>query len=124
MGKWQYGSISETRLTAILRIPVLLVLLHSSAYAATIDTKDFQQLIMQAETIPLLLEEKVLTKHQIPNPHWHKDACLACHVGEPDEKESTLKVESDGSCFFCHSEAEHASIHPVNLSPGKEMLSH
>ena len=78
---------------------------------------------MQAETIPLLLEEKVLTKHQIPNPHWHKDACLACHVGEPDEKESTLKVESDGSCFFCHSEAEHASIHPVNLSPGKEMLA-
>jgi hypothetical protein len=123
LGKWQYGSISETRLTAILRIPVLLVLLYHSGYAATTDARDFQQLIMQAETIPLLLEKKVLTKHQIPNPHWHKDACLACHVDEPDEKGSPLKAESDGTCFFCHSEKDHAPIHPVNLVPGKEMLA-
>lgn len=107
----------------MLRIPVLLMLFHSIGYAATVDTRDFQQLIMQAETIPLLIENKVLTKYQIPNPHWNKDACLACHVNEPDENGSPLKAELDGSCLFCHSEADHAPIHPVKLKPGKKMLA-
>lgn len=106
----------------MLHIPVLL-LLPAIGYAATVDTRDFQRLIMQAETIPLLLEDKVLTKQQIPNPHWRKDGCLACHVDEPDENGSPLKADSDGSCYFCHNEADHAPIHPVNLVAGKEMLA-
>ena len=107
----------------MIQIAVFLVLQHSTGYAATVESRDFKQLIMQAETIPLLLKEKVLTKYQIPNPHWRKDACLACHVNEPDENGSPLKADSDGSCYFCHSEADHAPIHPVNLVAGKQMLA-
>ena len=109
--------------TLVLYLPVLAALLHSVGNAAVPDTGNYQQLIMQAETIPKLIEDKLLTKFEIPNPHWNKDACLACHVGEPDGPASPLKALSDGSCFFCHSEANHVDIHPVNLAPGEKMLA-
>lgn len=123
MRLWHYGSALAYLLSTVLQILVLLVLQQSLGYAATVDTRDYQQLIMQAETIPGLIEDKELTKSQIPNPHWHKDACLACHVGEPDGAASPLKAQSDGSCLFCHSEESHVSIHPVDLAPGKKMLA-
>ena len=102
---------------------VMAVLLQSVGNAATPDPGNYKQLIMQAETIPKLIEDKVLTKFEIPNPHWRKDACLACHVGEPDGPAPPLKALADGSCFFCHSEVNHVDIHPVNLAPGKKMLA-
>jgi len=101
----------------------MAVLLQSVGNAATPDPGNYKQLIMQAETIPKLIEDKVLTKFEIPNPHWRKDACLACHVSEPDGPASPLKAPSDSSCFFCHSEANHVDIHPVNLAPGEKMLA-
>ena len=107
----------------VFYLPVMAVLLLSVGNAATPDPGNKQQLIMQAETIPKLIEDKVLKKIEIPNPHWQKNACLACHVGEPDGQESPLKVQSDASCYFCHSETSHADIHPVNLTPGKKMLA-
>ena len=109
--------------TLVLYLPVVAVLLHSVGNAATPDPGNYQQLIMQAEAIPKLIEDKLLTKFEIPNPHWNKDACLACHVGEPDGPGSLLKAPSDASCFFCHSESSHVDIHPVNLAPGKKMLA-
>ncbi len=123
MGIWHYGSALVYWLVATLRVSILLVLSLSIGYAATVESRDYQQLIMQAETIPTLIEDKVLTKFQIPNPHWRKDGCLACHVSEPDGAASPLKASSDGSCYFCHSAEDHVAIHPVNLAPGKKMLA-
>ena len=119
----RYGSVLVYWFATTFHIFLIVVLQQSAGYAATSDTEDFLRLIRQAETIPILIEEKVITKFQIPNPHWRKDGCLACHVDEPDETGSPLKSPSDGSCFFCHNEEDHTSIHPVNLVPGKKMLA-
>ena len=121
---WHYGTGVVYLLgTAVLYIPVLAALLQSVAYADTPEPGNDQQLIRQAETIPDLIEGKVLAKSQIPNPHWRKDACLACHVSEPGEGGSPLKAQTDGTCFYCHSIEDHTVIHPVNLAPGKKMLA-
>ena len=65
-------------------LPIMAVMLQSVGNAATPDPGNKQQLILQAEKIPKMIEDKVLSKFDIPNPHWQKDACLACHVGKPD----------------------------------------
>ena len=109
-------------LGTVLQIIILVVLQQSYGHAATPDAGDRQQLIMQAEAIPQMIKDKVLTKFQIPNPHWQKDACQACHVGEPDEVKSPLKMPSDDNCYFCHSEEDHVSVHPASLIVENEML--
>ena len=109
--------------TAVLYLSVLAVLLPALVYAETPESGNYQRLIKQAETIPDMIKDKVLAKSQIPNPHWRKDACQACHASNPDGGMSPLKAQTDRTCYFCHREEDHAITHPVNLAPGKKMLA-
>ena len=106
-----------------LIIAILLGLLHSVSYAGMPEVGNSQQLFSQVEAIPGMIEGRVLEKSQIPNPHWRKDACLACHVSKPDGDSSPLKARADHTCFYCHRAEDHVFIHPVNLTPGKKMLA-
>jgi len=121
---WRYSIRVVYLLTVVVfYIPVMVVLLQPVAYAEAPAPGNDQQLTRQAEKIPGMIEDKVLEKSQIPNPHWRKDSCLACHVNEPDGGGSPLKAQTDQTCFYCHRKEEHTVIHPVNLAPGKKMLS-
>lgn len=119
---WRPGSEIMYLLSAVLYIFVLVVLPQSGGHAAAPVSGDYERLITQAETIPILIEDKVISKYQIPDPHWRKNGCLACHVDEPEAGNSVLKAPSDGTCFYCHQEEDHVNIHPVKITPNKKML--
>ena len=102
---------------------VISVLLGSFGYAATSNSLDYHQLFKHSEKIPALIGNNELTRFQIPNPHWEKDACLACHIGELNAINGALKEPSDRSCFYCHKEEDHTIIHPVDLVPNTKMLT-
>lgn len=121
---WHYSTRDDYLLGAtVLYVFLLVVLLPSVASAEKQEIGNDQQLFRQSETIPHMIEDKMLEKSQIPNPHWRKDACLACHIKQPDGGKSPLKAKADRSCYFCHREEDHEAIHPVNLTPGKKMLA-
>ncbi len=107
----------------VVLTPVGVVIFSAFGFLTSRAAYNGEQIIRQAETIPGLLEDKVLTRFQIPNPHWNKAACIACHADEPDGSTSPLKTPSDGSCYYCHTAQEHIAIHPVDLKPAKEMLT-
>ena len=120
---WHYSSgVIYTLCATTLYFPVLLLLLQTAAYAETPGSGADQQPIKQAETMTGMNAEKLSAKSQAVNPHWRKEACFTCHVSEPGGG-SALKVQSDGTCFNCHRVGDHVSIHPINRTPGKDMLA-
>lgn len=123
MRNWHYG----TRLVYLSgRVIVCIIisgLLHAITFADTPVKMSYKQLATQAEMIPVMIKDKVLERSHIPDPHWHKDACLACHSSETEAGVSVLKADGDHTCYYCHSKEEHTVIHPVNLTVGKKMFS-
>ncbi len=51
------------------------------------------------------------------NPHWDKEKCEACHLGDPLKKSTTSGAEDTHElCLNCHSNStDHAYIHPVQV---------
>jgi hypothetical protein len=100
---------------------LLLVSLAPAGQAISADIESEMRLFEKAQEIPGLLEKGVMTDFQIPNPHWRKDACLACHTGSPETPPTALKTAADGSCYYCHTEPDHLITHPVKLRPSQRM---
>jgi predicted CXXCH cytochrome family protein len=58
------------------------------------------------------------------NPHWKNLMCISCHKGTPSKGNPTLLGSGDLNelCNRCHkSEFARADIHPVGLTPSKEV---
>lgn len=60
---------------------------------------------------------------QIPNPHWRKDGCPACHRTTPRTGHLSLRdPNADRVCDMCHSGVfDHSYIHPTGVQPGTAM---
>jgi hypothetical protein len=81
------------------------------------------QLFARVQEIPALLAANKLTVKRIPNPHWRRDACNACHAGAPVKGNAHLRDNDvNRSCNLCHEAlSPHSYIHPVGMPVPKEM---
>lgn len=80
-------------------------------------------LIHRTKDIPMLLRSGKIKASEVPDPHWKKDACLACHTeGQAKASEKNLRTtDYEGSCLSCHAdEFDHNYIHPVNIKPSSK----
>lgn len=77
-------------------------------------------LLHNTKDIPALLRSGKIKVSEIPDPHWKKEACLACHTeGKDKASKSNLRTtDYERSCNNCHvNEFDHNYIHPVNIKP-------
>lgn len=80
----------------------------------------------QVDTFPGLIQTGKLERQDIPNPHWEKNGCIACHITTAD-KASAKNIRHkpvEKTCDNCHSaEFDHRYIHPTDVQPDKKMLA-
>ncbi len=84
------------------------------------------ELTNHIKDIPGLLKKKKISAEEVPNPHWDKSKCIACHTEGADKASKTNLRDkiAEVSCSYCHLTGdEHNYIHPVDLKPGKEKVS-
>jgi len=103
-----------------------------AAVAATvIDSKDKKnvktttpsRLLTQPEQIPKLLAAGKLAPADVPDPHWRRDGCSACHRGKPTAKNLRTR-DMNALCNVCHEGiSSHSYIHPVGATPSASMRS-
>ena len=80
-------------------------------------------LVHRTKDIPGLLRSGKIKASEIPDPHWKKEACLACHTeGLAKASKSNLRTTNyESSCINCHvDEFDHNYIHPVNIKPSSK----
>ena len=82
-----------------------------------------QQLLNAPQRIPKLVADGELTLAQVPNPHWRRDACQACHSGTPTRANLKLRdADVNRLCNTCHAAlSDHSYIHPVGMPVPKDM---
>lgn len=75
------------------------------------------------QKIPKLVAEGALTLAQVPNPHWRRDACQACHSGTPARGNLKLRdADINRMCNTCHKAlSDHSFIHPTGMAVPKSM---
>ncbi len=80
----------------------------------------------KVDKFPQLLRSGQLAIKDIPNPHWNKKGCIACHktsskkAGTNNLRHKTVQK----LCHNCHiAEFDHRYIHPSNVKPDKKMLA-
>jgi hypothetical protein len=81
------------------------------------------QLLNAPQRIPKLVADGVLTLAQVPNPHWRRDACQACHAGTPTRASLKLRdADVNRLCNTCHAAlSDHSYIHPTGMPVPKAM---
>jgi len=82
-----------------------------------------QQLFSAPQRIPKLVAEGALKLSQVPNPHWRRDACQACHAGTPTRANLRLRdADINRLCNTCHAAlSDHSYIHPTGMPVPKDM---
>ncbi len=84
------------------------------------------ELLSSPEKITELITRKQITTEQVPNPHWNKQGCVACHQGKP--KKNNIKLKSKRVsvlCGNCHNKlSDESYFHPVDIKPSKSKLQH
>lgn len=96
----------------------------SHVYKKPFNTK----LLLKYENVkkfPQLLSSGIINIEDIPDPHWKKNACIACHkTGNKNASENNLQHSSvETVCNNCHSaKYDHRYIHPENIKPDKQMM--
>lgn len=73
--------------------------------------------------LPRLIARRQLSVAAIPNPHWRRDACAACHAGTPVRGNVRLRDRDiNRMCNHCHEAvSSHRYIHTVGSVPPREM---
>ena len=82
-------------------------------------------LLNHVDVIPEKIVAGEIKPEQIPNPHWNKTACMACHKGLIDDASSQnlRKKTKQKLCSACHEASfDHSIIHPVELPLDKEKI--
>ena len=80
------------------------------------------------KVLPDLQQHKTQqTGKRLQNPHWQKDACLACHKEKPNNlKRKNLKLHTtdiNKLCNSCHTAvSKHSYIHPFGMKPSKNII--
>ena len=87
-------------------------------------TKKQLQLLEHPEQIIDLLDDGAITEDEIPNPHWQKNGCIACHTTAKVSKPIQLREKDPNRlCTNCHEqELVEAFIHPVGMTPPDDFL--
>lgn len=82
-----------------------------------------QQLLNAPQLIPKRVADGELTLAQVPNPHWRRDACQACHRGTPSRANLKLRdADINRLCNTCHAAlSDHSYIHPTGIPLPKDM---
>ena len=82
-----------------------------------------QQLLNAPQRIPKLVADGELTLAQVPNPHWRRDACQACHSGTPTRTNLRMRdADVNRLCNTCHGAiTDHSYIHPTGMPVPKDM---
>lgn len=82
-----------------------------------------QQLLNAPHLIPKRMADGDITLAQVPNPHWRRDACQACHAGSPTRANLRLReADINKLCNTCHGKlSDHSYIHPTGMPVPKEM---
>lgn len=87
--------------------------------ANTAQGKDItiQQMLSQPEEIPNWLNNGWIRFNDIPDPHWARDRCLACHSRKPEGSQLHLRNNNIGDlCDACHSgRIDHSYVHPSGV---------
>lgn len=82
-----------------------------------------ENLLIITEQISAMVKKGKIDKSTIPNPHWNKKRCQACHKDKPRKNRLALKNKTDKLCNNCHTVLKsHVSVHPVNLPVPKRIL--
>jgi len=82
-----------------------------------------QQLLSAPHLIPKRVADGELALAQVPNPHWRRDACRACHAGTPSRASLRLRdADVNRLCNTCHAAlSDHGYIHPTGMPVPKDM---
>lgn len=84
------------------------------------------ELLKNPDAIPELLAEEKIAFEDIPNPHWVKGACVACHLMKEGENQEMPPLRSDDInviCGNCHDPSLVAEyIHAVDIEPPDEFF--
>ncbi len=82
------------------------------------------QLLEHPEQIISLLNEGEISEDEIPNPHWQKNGCIACHTSADAPKPVQLREKDPNRlCTNCHEqELVEAFIHPVGMVPDDNFM--
>jgi len=105
---------------SVLKQSALFILLVLTAVSVRGENNTYK-LMASPEKITDMLERKTIKPEQVPNPHWNKDGCSACHNGTPSKQNLKLKTNNVGKlCGNCHDKLSNESyFHPVNIKPSK-----
>ncbi|MEW6647360.1 MAG: cytochrome c3 family protein [Pseudomonadota bacterium] len=79
-------------------------------------------LLQNPDLILQQLESGELQPDEVPNPHWRRDGCAACHVGDPAAVQ-LRQTDANMLCNSCHETASvSAYIHAVGMTPPPEFV--
>ncbi len=83
------------------------------------------QLLEHPERITGLLDDGAIAEDEIPNPHWQKNGCIACHAtAEPVQPIKLREADPNRLCTNCHEqELVEAFIHPVGMAPPDDFMA-
>lgn len=85
-------------------------------------TSSHASLLDQPNQIKENLARGKISAKEIPNPHWKRDACKACHRSAPFTRANIRTFKSDVLCGNCHNPWSKASFnHPTGMSIPKNM---
>jgi hypothetical protein len=113
-------------LRTLVMVASLLVVAAGVSHAAApknesgpqaMPTLSEEKLLNDPQRIPKLVAEGALTVQQVPNPHWRRDACQACHSGTPTRASLKLRdTDINRLCNTCHAAVtDHSYIHPTGM---------
>lgn len=93
----------------------LVVLSNLSVVNAMNETS--MELLRSPGKIKALLKSGKLLSIDVPNPHWQRQSCVACHIGESGFNRRNLRTQDPAQlCGECHNEFSKAAfIHPTGL---------
>lgn len=117
---WRHVSIS----CGIMLCAMLLFGERLPARENNMNNNQAQTSLKHLEQITALVNSGVITREQVPNPHWDANACIACHTQSPDKRGLHLRNRDvDVLCNNCHNTvSSHDYIHPIGVRPGQHML--
>jgi predicted CXXCH cytochrome family protein len=98
----------------LIAISILVIVMITGAKLGVAKDKPNEDLFNEPTKIKALLKNGSLKQHQVPDPHWKKNGCIACHRSNSASR-SNLRTDDDTwLCGNCHDENSKAAfIHPT-----------
>lgn len=105
-----------------------VVLLGAVSWTTVLQAQDDkmktqQELLQQPDKIATQVRTGKINLQQVPDPHWKKNGCVACHTKTPDKNGLYLRNKNiDLVCNNCHGLiSNHTYIHPSGMRPSKKI---